>query len=311
MPPSRASFVRGRAVAVAVLVASVSAVALARPRLVTQERAAKDDSDLYTLPPPDAMPAVSLGYRAALADLLFTSTIITYGIHAEERRRFDAVADYLDAIVELDPTFREPYRFADMLIIYQAVGNPTPEHVRRARRILDRGLEMRPNDGPLWLSAGQFMAFIAPQWLTDEKEKVEYRAIGAKELARAGELADDRNVNVGWQALAAAGVFTKEGETQAAISYLERAYAVTDDAELREAIAKRLAALQHDAELSRAQRLYEAFRASWQADLPSASPTRLLVLGPPWDVAACAGRMDSDAVRCAKSWNDWAAAQQR
>src|SRR4051812_42103913 len=236
--PGRADESGSRRMASAVfLLAAFLGIAGLQPRLAARFHEVKTTSDVYALPPAAALPAVSLGYRSALADLLFTSTLVSYGIHAEEHRAFEFVGDYLDAIAALDPGFCSMYRFADTFMIYRAVGTPPPEDVRRARGLLEKGLENCPADGRLWLSAGQFMAFIGTQFLTEESEKAEFRRAGAKALARAAELVSD-NENIQWQALAAAGIFTREGNRQAALAFLDRVYAVTDDEELREKVAR-------------------------------------------------------------------------
>lgn len=287
------------------LIASILTVGYARPKLAESLTGVRDVSDIYTLPPPEALPAFSLGYRSALADLLFTKAIISHAIHAESKRRFDAVADYLEAIIALDPTLRDTYRFADTLIVYHAVGEPTPELIRRAWRILETGLDLRPGDADLWLSTGQFMAFIAPPWLDDPAEKAAFRALGARQLAKAAELADEHMESISWQSLAAAGIFNEAGERQAAISYLERAYMMTDSEELREQIAMRLAGLKEDAELDRVRKVMDSFDEEWQRDLPFVSRTKLLVLGPKWEAANCVGKRASEE-GCAQSWAEWA-----
>jgi len=294
-----------RLAAGALLLASVAGVSVVRPKLAESLSGVKEGAEIYVLPPPDALPAASLGYRSALADLLFTKAIIAHAQHSERKQRFDAVADYLEAIIALDPTLRDVYRFADSLIVYHAVGEPTPELLRRAWRILETGLELRPSDAELWLSSGQFMAFIAPQWLSDPEEKKAFRATGARQLARAAELAGDAKENITWQALAAAGVYTKAGERQAAIDYLERAYLVTDSDDLREQIARRLAALKQDAEADRVKRLTESFSQRWKDDFRFVSRTKVLVLGPRWDASRCVGVRSSED-GCEQSWRDWA-----
>lgn len=295
-----------RATAALVLLASLVGVSYARPKLAERLSGVKDAAEIYALPPPEALPALSLGYRSAMADWLFTKAIISHAMHAESKRRFDAVADYLEAIIALDPTLRDTYRYADSLIVYHAVGEPTPELIRRAWRILETGLELRPGDAQLWLSTGQFMAFIAPQWLKDKEEKAAFKALGAQQLARASELADESSVNVLWQSLAAVGVFTKAGERQAAIGYLERAFMVTDNEEMREQIAARLAALRQDAEVDRVKAMTKRFNDVWQKDLAFVSRTKFLVLGPSWDAASCAGQRE-EAPGCAQSWAKWSA----
>jgi hypothetical protein len=301
------------------LAAAAFAVSSARPRLVAKFRSVTSATDLYALPPASVLPAASLGYRSALADLVFTSTVVSYGIHGEEHRRFEFVGNYLDSIIALDPDFCQTYRYADTFIVYQPTGSPTADDVRHARRILEKGMSSCPGDASLWVSAGQFMAFIATQFLTSEKEKDEFKTAGAKVLARAVQLVGrSRDTNLAWQALAAAGIFTREGNREAAISFLEKAYAVTDDEELRQGIAQRLAVLRQEGAVERARRHSEAFSTVWQRDLRFVPRTRLLVLGPPWDPAGCAGELagqtvdsltdDGDAVpalECTKSWADW------
>ena len=286
------------------LLGSALAIAYVRPKVVAGVRETKLLSDVLTLPPPDMLVAASLGYRSALADFLYTTTVITYSIHSEERRRWEFVGQYLDSIVALDPHFCQTYRYADTFITYQPIGSPGPDEIRHARRLLEKGLEMCATDGRLWLSAGQYMIFIGPQFLTDEAEKADFRAAGAKMLTRAAELVSD-NQNVQWQALAAAGVFTREGNREAAISFLERVYHIADDDQLKANIANRLALLRQEGALEEARRRAEVFSEMWARDLPFASRTGMLVLGPVYDAASCAG-IGRSAGPCAETWADWA-----
>jgi len=295
----------GRLIGWGLVAAAALVIAYVRPVAVAGVRATKLVSDVLTLPPPSILVEASLGYRAALADLLYTSTVITYGIHGEERRRWEFVGQYLDSIVALDPKFCQTYRYADTFIIYQPVGSPGPDEVRHARRLLEKGLEMCPTDGHLWLSAGQFMVFIGTQFLTDDAEKAAFRAAGAKMLARAAELVSE-NQNVHWQALAAAGVFTREGNREAAIAFLERVYHITDDEQLKANAASKLAALRQEAAVEESKRRSEVFHEIWGKDLPFMSRTGVLVVGPPYDPAACSGA-DRTSPNCAQSWADWAA----
>jgi tetratricopeptide (TPR) repeat protein len=289
------------------LLLAIVTVGYVRPKLVAGTRAVKLASDVFALPPPSILTRASLGYRAALADLLYTSTVVSYGIHGEERRRFEFVGQYLDSIVALDPTFCQTYRYADTFLIYQPVGSPGPDEVRHARRLLEQGLTMCPSDGRLWLSAGQFMVFIGTQFLTDDAEKAAFRAAGAKMLARAADLVTD-NHNVQWQALAAAGIFTREGNREAAIAFLERVYHITDDAELKANVSGRLSALRQEGALEQAKRHAEAFNETWRRDLPFVSRTGLLVIGPPFDATLCGGASD-ERRECAASWAEWTARQ--
>jgi len=293
----------GRVGAFALLVGSMGVVAYARPRAVASTQSAGLASDIFALPPPSMLTAMSLGYRSALADLLYTSTIISYGIHFEEHRRFEFVGQYLDSIVALDPNFCQTYRYVDTFIVYQPIGSPSPEDMRHARRLLEQGLEMCPTDGYLWLAAGQFMAFIGTQFLTEDDEKEAFRAAGARMLARAAELVT-ANQNVQWQALAAVGIFTREGHNEAAIAFLERVYGVTDDEELKKNVAGKLRVLRQEQVVDQARRHDEAFNQILKKDLPFLSRTGLLVVGPPHDNARCAGEGPGSR-GCAHSWAEW------
>src|SRR5258708_22677794 len=209
-------------------------------------------------------------------------------------------------MVAVDAVFCQLYRYADLSLISQPVGVPTPADVRHARRLLEQGLEMCPNDGHQWLSAGQFMAFIGVQFLTDDAEKKEFGPAGAKTLARAAEIVSD-NENVQWQALAAAGIFTTEGNREASISFLERLESVTDSEELKAKVSRELESLREERTSERRARHDKAFNRMWRDDLPFVSRTGVLVVGPPYDPARCAG--GRHGAECTRNWADWAAAQ--
>ena len=58
------------------------------------------------------MVALSLGYRAALADLLLAKVMVAAGTHLLEKRLFEFAPDYLDTINALDPKLRDAIRDA-------------------------------------------------------------------------------------------------------------------------------------------------------------------------------------------------------
>src|SRR6187431_3064423 len=194
---------------IAVALAALSVNALRRP-LSERFLAVKVQNDVFALPPPSQVVAMSLGYRSALADLIFAHVLVSSGIHFQEKRNFEFVGKYIETINELDPKFEVPYRMADGLLTLQAkaVG---PEAYRQARRILERGMREFPFDQALWTSAGQFFAYLGPTIFTDTKEQDEWRLAGARTLARACELVGS-NENIPHQCVIAAGLLTKSGE---------------------------------------------------------------------------------------------------
>jgi hypothetical protein len=254
--------------------------------------------DVYPLPPPQQTVALSLGYRAALADVIFAHVLVSYGLHFQEKRRFEFVGNYLDAINELDPTFEQPYRLADTLLTLQ-VKSVGPENYRKARAILERGMKQFPFDPTLWDSAGQFLAYLGPAGIKDPAEQDEWRLAGGRALAHACEVAGD-DETVPYHCITAAGLLTHAGARPDQRRFLERILTVSDDPAIRALAA---GALDREAR-DRVEERYQRFQRAWSSDLPFVTSGAYLSIGPTFDPAACAGL----AAACATSWRDWGAA---
>jgi hypothetical protein len=256
--------------------------------------------DAYPLPPPQQTVALSLGYRAALADVIFAHVLVSYGLHFQAKRRFEFVGNYLDAINELDPTFEQPYRLADTLLTLQ-VRSVGPENYRKARRILERGMKQFPFDSTLWDSAGQFLAYLGPSGLKDPTEQDEWRLAGGRALAHACEVAGD-DENVPYHCITAAGLLTHAGARPVQRQFLERILTVSDDPAIRELAAGALDSEARD----RVEERYQRFQRAWGSDLPFVTRGAYLSIGPTFDAATCAGL----AATCATSWREWGAANE-
>ncbi|WP_437604495.1 hypothetical protein WMF20_24990 [Sorangium sp. So ce834] len=302
---SRLAGARDALVTVALSAAAAVAIGSVRAPAAALEKRVAETSDVYVLPPPDEVVTLSLGYRSALADLLWSHVLVSQGLHTMERRRFENLTLLLDAINALDPTFRDPYLFADALITFQTSTTPHDEVVK-AREIMERGVQNRPLDGEIWLALGQFVAFIAPaSYLTDPAEKAQWRLDGARMLARAAELGGN-DANISWQALGGAGILGRAGEREAQIRFLQRTLAVTDDEGLKQQIRAQLDKLLGEQAAEAYRRRIDGFSEIWRRDLPFVSKTAILVLGPPRDPAYCAGGAHADEPRCATTWSAWA-----
>jgi hypothetical protein len=284
------------------------AIGAVRAPAATIEQHVKQTSDVYLMPPPEQVVTLSMGYRAALADLLWSHVLVSQGLHTMEKRRFENLTRLLDTINALDPTFRDPYLFADALITFQASTTPR-EEVIKAREILERGTKHLPLDGEIWLALGQFVAFIAPAspgYLRDDEEKQQWRLDGARYLARAAELGGD-DANISWQALGGAGILGRAGELSARIRFLERTLATTDDEELQQRLREQLKQLRDAHGWDAYEARLDAFRDICRRDLPYVNrKDTLLVLGPPLDPAYCAGGAHAEEPRCATTWAAWA-----
>ncbi|HEY3493098.1 MAG TPA: hypothetical protein VGK73_00360 [Polyangiaceae bacterium] len=286
---------------IGLVLAGAVGVGAARSALLPRFLALREKSDVYALPSPEQVVVASLGHRSALADLIFAHVLVWHGLHFEEKRRFEFAADYLDTVATLDPTFRETYYFGDTLIAVQ----PTPprrEDYVKARKLLERGLAARPYDTELWLSTGQYIAYVAAPWLEDPKEREEWKLAGARILARACELVGS-NENIPYNCIGAAGLFTRAGEREATIQFLERILAASDDEELRAMAIRLLQAALGERSRELVQARADRLRKAWKADLPFVSLTTELLLGPPSDPAACAGGRPTP--ECAATWATW------
>jgi hypothetical protein len=283
------------------MLAAGAVITLLRAPLVTAFSKVSERSDVYALPEPEQVVVLSLGYRAALADYLFAHVRVWHGVHFQQKRRLDFAAEYLDTIATLDPTFRDPYYYGDTFIAIQPI-KPQREDYVRARRLLERGMAARPFDTELWLSSGQFMAYVAAPWLEDPKEQAEWRLAGARRLARACELVD-ANESIPYHCITAARLFEKAGEREATINFLERFLVVNDNEELSELAEKTLARMTTERSEERKALRSEEIRAAWRADLPFITLTKELVLSPAFDPARCAGGREGRA--CATSWAAW------
>ncbi|MCC6217439.1 MAG: hypothetical protein IT376_21460 [Polyangiaceae bacterium] len=298
---------RGGPVALVAIVSAAIAVHHTRLELVPRHAAARRTVAGAAVPPPALATLVSLGYRDALADYLFATLLVEYGISFQEKTRLDAGA-YVDTINALAPGFRQPYLFADTFMTLRPVP-PVAEDYRHARAVFLRGLAAFPTDAELWLTSGQFLAYVLPSRdLVPEAEASEAKLEGMRQLARACELVG-RNENLPYHCVTAAHLMTRRGENEALVRFVERMLAVSDSDEIRELASGYLEKVLGEQARERAERRRVAFERAWGRDLAWVSRDHLLALGPAFDPARCAGRGGAaPRERCATSWSGWAEA---
>jgi hypothetical protein len=294
-------------VAIGALLVSALGIAATQPRLANQVKRVHELTDVYPLAPPDQLPVLSLGYRSAVADLVWAYVLVAQGLRMAERRKFDHVARYFDAIFALEPTYREPYLFADSILAFGAVAS-TEQDYRTTRAILERGMEARPNDAKLFLVAGNFMAYVAIDGIP-EHEHDSWRLAGARAFQRASEIGTTDEEQ--WHALAGVGLLRRGGERGAAIDFLERVYRVTEDEELRKQVLRQLHSMRADEASERARNATKDFEKTWRADVPFVSRSKVHLLGPATDFIECAGPEKSGTAVCVRDWNTWTELQSR
>jgi hypothetical protein len=284
------------------VVVGICLIALVRLPLVQEYKEHSQKEEVSLLLSPEHTVALSLGHREALADYLFATLLVQYGLSFQEKQRFEATYRYLDTITTLAPTFDRPYLYADTLLTLR----PTPpvvEDFLNTRKLHERGLNALPYHTELWSVAGQFAAYLAQQYVPEPYKK-ELRLAGARDMARACELTSN-NANIPYHCIAAARILNRAGQRDAVIRMLSRTLAVNDDPEVRKMASNYLESVLSEQEGERYSGRIQALEAEWKAKLPHATRIMMSLLGPGPEVWSCAGAKASGREHCQTNWRDW------
>lgn len=284
---------RGATVVVVLAAVSMALIALLQPDLATQVHKVKQRDDVFLLPPPAQLRAMTLGYRATVVDLLWAKLLIEHGMHSQERRPFPDVTRYVDGIIAVEPDFPTLYTFIDTLLVYNPTGG-TEADARTARHYLELGTKARPHDPKVWMQYGQFIAFLAGSFLKDPAEIDRWRVDGALAMAHALELGADPS-----RSLAVASILDKAGKEQAVIGFTERMYAMTDDPDLKQQYLMRLAKMRAS---SQAEQSASAVEREWRTKYRFLRRGEALLIGPTRSPAACAGTASYTQKACMRDW---------
>jgi tetratricopeptide (TPR) repeat protein len=277
-----------RAMAPLLVLLGVLFVMGSRPKVAEMYAELERDSGVFAMPKKEQLLVFSLGYRAALADLLFGRTMVAAGVHFSERRVFWNLDAYLKGILELDPRYRDVYRYADTLLNLSTVEMPK-ENLRIARDIQEQGLALFPGDAQLWMNAGLFVGYLAPQRLPESENVAEWRAAGAKMISRACD-AWPPGTALPSVCVSSTRLLQKAGQTEAAIASLERLLNVSDDPQTRAQAMAKLERLMGERAARNRQRAAEWLSELRFRDLPSVSRGVYQLLIPDFDVDFCRGR---------------------
>jgi hypothetical protein len=290
---------RTRAPTVALLaLCACLGVARLQPKLARQLHDMKSREDVYVLPPPEQVRTMSLGYFAATVDQLWAKLLVEYGTHHQQKRAFPDLEKYIEAILGVEPTYAPVFKYADTLLVYRPPRGYEID-ARTTRNLLERGVKARPYDPDVWTSYGDFLAFVAPSFLPNEDEISKWRLEGAFALEHAVELgAGSRH------AVTASALLNRAGERDAAIRQLRRAFSMTDDPEEQEKIGARLDTLNDSVNKEIREQAQRAVDTRHARDLPFASRTLYLLVGPFVDPRRCVGPASVDEKpHCAREWD--------
>jgi hypothetical protein len=300
MKATRSDLVLALAMAV-----GAAAIPLVQPRLAATVKAVRAGDDAAALPPPRQLRAMSSGYRSAVADLLWAKMLVEQGVRRDEKRTFEALTQYLDAIIELEPDHQTLYQFVDTLLIYPPGRVGTEADARKARTYLERGIKERPDDHDLWLRYGQFIAFLGPGYLSNEEEIERWRTDGALAIARAVDLGASTD-----RTLAASSLLAKAGKTKATIRQLQNHYALTEDGDTRQQILLRLQKLHAEqaaedlaGERVEVEAIVRVLEEERRTRYPFLTKGEARLVGPYRDPALCAGPAAYAIRGCPNDWN--------
>lgn len=208
---------------------------LLRGRASAEFHARQTYEDVYYLPSPAALQVLSLGYRRALADLIWMRAQIYVGDELAERGGADHIFHYTEAMLAVDPDFRRVYRWIGVTGVYRSRDSTVAE-VERAIAIMERGIERFPDDPKLVWDLGATIAFDLVPRMEPSEERAEYERRGAELLQEAAR----RGEGPPWLVFSTIAQLSRLGENQRAIEHLQEMYLLADDPTLRAQIEAEL-----------------------------------------------------------------------
>jgi tetratricopeptide (TPR) repeat protein len=243
-------------------------------------RATQKYEDVYYLPPPKYLVPASLGYREALANLIWSKALIYFGEELRRNRNVNNLYRYTDAMLALDPYFKRVYRWVGSAAIYRT-GVVKDEDTLKAIEYLEDGVRMFPDDGELAWDLGATYAFELVPLLDDLDARERARQKGHEFL----RLAALRGAGPGWLVLATASNLDGLGKTEQAIRHLSEVYATTHDPALKSQIEARIARLRSTAYAEALRRTNEEVEAERLRDFAYVGRDLYMLLGrrPPFD----------------------------
>jgi hypothetical protein len=233
-------------------------------RSVDERRAALPPADeLAVLPTPRTLEHMSLGYREALADLLWVRALVLAG---ERLGHTDAVVveRHVEAIATLAPRFHRPYLWGGITVVYGGEGRIDRELVDRAARIYRAGLQRFPESHELLYALGMLLTHqvgSTPGYTEDEKRALE--AEGVDLVRKAAAHGADPLVR-----RYAASIISEHATQELAIQFLESQLGQAEDEEHRRLLRRKLGTLGAREAVERIDRTREAFMAELRRTAP-------------------------------------------
>lgn len=224
-------------------------------------------------PSPGTAAFVSLGYREAMADLLWVRLT---GYFGGDRSTSHGVAGLVEAIITLDPKFYRAYEWGARAIM-MAHYDVDQESYFTAIDVLDKGTAHFPDEWRFPNLEGQI--YTQDLETDDDAQKDAWTSKGILLVETAIRKPGAPKDAAEWAAV----MRTKRGEVEKARQGLEEVLAQTDDPELRDRLIKQLADLEgKNLEQLRYEQDREkrAFDQAWRRERPALPATMYILLGP-------------------------------
>jgi hypothetical protein len=254
------------------LVAAITLFLLFKVGATTLRRDTAPDEHLFYLPGNAELRVLAGGYREALADLIWVSTVSYFGEHLLRGRRIDYLERYLEAVIALDPKFRRVYKWGGTVVMYN-LRTITRASVEASTRVYEAGRRRFPNEWEFPFRIG--INYYFELQTDDEAERKQLRRIGAKYVREASLLPGAPAYLAGL----AAKMYSKWGQAELARAHLEEVLVTVKDPRVREYARTRLAdMLKTTEETSSVERPLEAIAREQRKKYPFLGTDLYLVL---------------------------------
>jgi hypothetical protein len=204
--------------------------------------------------------------------------MVYFGEELGQRGAVKFVFDYTDAVIALDPDFRQAYRWAAVAAVSRPVEFTLAEGLRGAE-YLKRAIARWPSDGELHWDYGALLRFTLAPVTPAGAEKDRLLDLAAPHLATAASL----GAGPPWLALRSSALLERLGHTEEAIRHLEGVYGTVQDDRTKRAIESRLAALRSEAFVEAFKTANVQFERSRSESFPYLSPGLFMLVGPKLD----------------------------
>jgi hypothetical protein len=257
----------------AFLVVAVVALAGGRvARSVANDLRAEDRAQAPYAPSPEAAPIVSLGYRETAADLMWIRFL---GYWGSNDSTWEGIAAVVDAIVALDPKYRNIYVSGAHAMMLADHG-VTQETYLRALRVLERGIKEFPSDYKMPELAAQI--YTGDLKSDDPAQRRKWDEAGVLLMESAMRKPDAPT----WAATWAAHMRSKLGQKQRAIENLREMILLTSDVDARRKMIAKLAQLEQSDSAELASEMFaekRKFESAWRHDRPAVPASIYLLVG--------------------------------